>query len=239
MELKNEIRVGVPLDKAWATLTDVEFIAPCMPGAQLTEVDGDEYKGQIKIKVGPITAQYKGTARFVSKDEATHTLVLAASGRDSRGAGNASAEVTATMTPDGDGTAITIATDLKITGKVAQLGRGVMADVTEKLIGQFAESLEAKLEAAGAEDSTDGSTPGGSTPDGSTPGGGDSVGGAATGADPTGGTSSADKPASADGPRRINMPEPEPVDLLDAAGSPLLKRLIPVAVVVLLLLLLR
>ena len=145
MELKNEFRVSVPVERAWATLTDVEYIAPCMPGAQLTEIDGDDFKGQVKVKVGPITAQYKGSAKFLQKIEEEHRVILEATGRDTRGAGNASAEVTAEMVADGEGTKITISTDLRVTGKVAQFGRGVMADVSEKLIGQFVDSLEKKL----------------------------------------------------------------------------------------------
>ena len=109
MELKNEFRVGVPIERAWATLTDVEYIAPCMPGAQLTEIDGEEFKGQVKVKVGPITAQYKGVAKFKEKNESDYRVVLDASGRDTRGAGNAAAEVTAEMTEDGDGTKISMA----------------------------------------------------------------------------------------------------------------------------------
>lgn len=216
MELKNEFRVSVPVETAWNTLTDVEYIAPCMPGAQLTEIDGEEFKGQVKVKVGPITAQYKGAARFIEKDEANHKVVLDASGRDTRGAGNASAEVTAQMTPDGDGTKIEITTDLKVTGKVAQFGRGVMADVSEKLIGQFVDCLEGKLSEAGAA--------------------------AEAAATETAATEAAAEPAPAaadSGPRRIEMPEPEPVDLLDTAGAPVAKRLAPVALVLLVLLLLR
>lgn len=217
MDLTNEIRVGVPIERAWDTLTDIEFIAPCMPGAQLTEVDGDEYKGQVKIKVGPITAQYKGTIKFLSKDEDTHTVVLSATGRDSRGAGNASAEVTAQMTPDGDATNLKITTDLKVTGKVAQLGRGMMADMSEKLIGQFAKALEAKLEQAGsAADVSDS---------------GVSNGGASNG--------SAGDSTSSSGARKINMPEPEPVDLLAAANPAQIKRVVMVGLGLLLLLLLR
>jgi uncharacterized protein len=215
MELTNEFRVGIPIDQAWSTLTDLEYIAPCMPGAQLTEIDGDDFKGQVKIKVGPITAQYKGTAKFIEKNEDEHRVVIDASGRDSRGAGNASAEVSAHMFPDGDGTRITISTDLKVTGKVAQFGRGVMADVSEKILGQFVDRLENKL----AEQ----------TP-------------IEVVAEPE--TTKPDEhvPASAEassGPRRIDMPEPEPVDLLDSAGAPLLKRLVPLLVVVALLLLIR
>jgi len=164
MELKSEFRVGIPLEQAWSTLTDVEFIAPCMPGAQLTEVDGDEFKGGVKIKVGPITAQYKGSAKFVELDEANRRIVLEASGRDSRGAGNAAAEVTAEMTPDGDGTVVSIATDLKVTGKVAQFGRGVLGDVSAKLMGQFVDNLEEMLSESAEADA--GEEPAGDAGDG-------------------------------------------------------------------------
>lgn len=220
MELKNEFRVSVPVETAWATLTDVEYIAPCMPGAQLTEVDGDDYKGQVKVKVGPITAQYKGAARFIEKDETNHRVVLDASGRDTRGAGNAAAEVTALMTPDGDGTRIEITTDLKVTGKVAQFGRGVMADVSEKLIGQFVDCLEGKLAEA------------------ATPAADDAESGADDGEAPAAEATSEPAPTSS-GPRRIEMPEPEPVDLLDTAGAPVAKRLAPLVIVLLVFLLLR
>ncbi len=222
MELKSEFRVGIPVEQAWSTLTDVEFIAPCMPGAQLTEIDGDEFKGGVKIKVGPITAQYKGAAKFVELDEANRRIVLEASGRDSRGAGNAAAEVTAEMTPDGDGTVVSIATDLKVTGKVAQFGRGVMADVTEKLIGQFVDSLEAKLSEIGDQG---GATAADAPPDESSD----------AEADAEAKQSSAESNAAsppADGPRKIEMAEPAPVDLLGTAGRPMLKRILaPLAVV--------
>lgn len=214
MELKSEFRVGIPLEQAWSTLTDVEFIAPCMPGAQLTEVDGDEFKGGVKIKVGPITAQYKGSAKFVELDEANRRIVLEASGRDSRGAGNAAAEVTAEMTPDGDGTVVSIATDLKVTGKVAQFGRGVMADVTEKLIGQFVDSLEQKLSELGDQD--DAGVAADDAP-----------------ADDAEASDETDEASASSGPRQIEMAEPEPVDLLETAGRPMLKRILaPLAVVV-------
>ena len=120
-----------------------------MPGAQLQEIEGDEYRGIVKVKVGPITAQYKGAARFLERDEAAHKAVLRAEGRDTRGQGNANATITATLTPDGDGTAVTVVTDLTVTGRVAQFGRGVMADVSTKLLGQFVDCLEGKLLADG------------------------------------------------------------------------------------------
>jgi hypothetical protein len=145
MELAHEFTVSTPIDRAWAVLTDVERIAPCMPGAELTEVDGDAYHGLVKVKVGPITAQYKGTASFVEKDEAAHRAVLKAAGRDTRGQGNASATVTAVMTEQGEGTRVEITTNMTVSGRVAQFGRGVMADVTNKLLQQFVGNLEANV----------------------------------------------------------------------------------------------
>lgn len=213
MELKNEFRVSVPVERAWATLTDVEYIAPCMPGAQLTEIDGDDFKGQVKVKVGPITAQYKGSAKFLQKIEEEHRVVLEATGRDTRGAGNASAEVTAEMVADGEGTKITISTDLKVTGKVAQFGRGVMADVSEKLIGQFVDSLEKKLSEEVSADAAVSEKKGN------------------TDLDPE------EQPEKSEGPRVIDMPEPEPVDLLDTAAAPMLKRFGPFVIAGLLLIL--
>src|ERR1700677_1723267 len=125
MELKNEFRVSVPIDVAWAALTDLERVAPCMPGAELQEVEGDEYRGIVKVKVGPISAQYKGSARFVEKDNDQHGAGLLAEGRDTRGQGNASATVTATATSENAGTTVSLVTELTITGKVAQFGRSV------------------------------------------------------------------------------------------------------------------
>jgi hypothetical protein len=142
MELAHEFTVSTPIDRAWAVLTDVQRIAPCMPGAELTEVDGDTYHGLVKVKVGPITALYKGTASFVEKDEAAHRAVLKAAGRDVRGQGNASATVTAVMTAQEEGTRVAITTDMTVSGRVAQFGRGVMADVTAKLLQQFVGNLE-------------------------------------------------------------------------------------------------
>lgn len=142
MNIQDEFRVDVPVDEAWRVLTDVERIAPCMPGAQLQEVDGDEFRGIVKVKVGPITAQYKGKAQFIEKDDANHRAVIRADGRDTRGQGNASATVTAVLVPDATGTRVTIDSDVTITGKVAQFGRGVIADVSSKLLAQFVDNLE-------------------------------------------------------------------------------------------------
>jgi carbon monoxide dehydrogenase subunit G len=145
MQLTNEFRVGVPPAQAFTVLTDLERIAPCMPGAQLQEVEGQEYRGVVKVKVGPITAQYKGKAMLIEQDEAAGRAVLRAEGRDTRGQGNANATITASLTPDGDGTKVVVVTDLTVTGKVAQFGRGVLADVSAKLLGQFVDSLEANV----------------------------------------------------------------------------------------------
>jgi carbon monoxide dehydrogenase subunit G len=145
MKITDQFRVGVPVEEAWRVLLDVERIAPCMPGAQLQEVEGDEYRGIVKVKVGPITAQYKGAARIVEADEAKRNIVIKADGRDTRGQGNASATITAALTPDGDGTQVSIETDLNVTGKVAQFGRGVMAEVSSKLLAQFVTCLESTV----------------------------------------------------------------------------------------------
>jgi carbon monoxide dehydrogenase subunit G len=145
MELTNSFQVNVPVDDAWAILTDVERIAPCMPGADLQEVEGDENRGVVKVKVGPITAQYKGAARFIEKDDAGHVAVLKAEGRDTRGAGNASATITATLTESAGGTNVKVDTDLTVSGKVAQFGRGVLADVSARLMKEFADRLAQDL----------------------------------------------------------------------------------------------
>ncbi len=149
MELVHEFTVAVPVEQAWDVLTDVARIAPCMPGAELTEVDGGTYHGQVKIKVGPITAQYKGTASFAEKDEAARRVVLKASGRDTRGQGTALATVTAAMAEEAGSTTVSIVTDLSVSGRVAQFGRGVMADVSARLLEQFVHNLEADVLAQG------------------------------------------------------------------------------------------
>ena len=135
MQISDEFQVTLPVEQAWQVLLDVERIAPCMPGAQLQEVEGDEYRGIVKVKVGPITAQYKGAARIVEADEGARRIVIRAEGRDTRGQGNAAANVTATLRSEADATVVSIDTDLQVTGKVAQFGRGVMAEVSSKLLG--------------------------------------------------------------------------------------------------------
>ncbi|MYH88465.1 MAG: hypothetical protein F4125_07780, partial [Acidimicrobiaceae bacterium] len=146
MDLNISFEVARPIDEAWAVLTDLERIAPCLPGAQLTEVEGDDYRGFVKVKVGPITAQFKGAANFVERNDQDHKAVLSGKGRDTRGAGNASALITAKLEEVSDSTTrVNVDTDMKITGKFAQFGRGVMADVSANLMDQFAQNLAEML----------------------------------------------------------------------------------------------
>lgn len=147
MELEHSFSIPVPVEKAWPVLLDIRQIAPCMPGAAVDSVDGDDFTGTVKVKLGPINLTYKGQAKFVEKDEANHKAVIDARGRDSRGNGTAAAKITATLTGNGDSTDCKVITDLNITGKPAQFGRGVMVDVGNKLIGQFADCLSGKLAA--------------------------------------------------------------------------------------------
>src|SRR5436305_8921280 len=154
--VKPQIDGSVPatVDEAWKALLGVEKVAPCMPGAVLTSVDGDDFTGTVKVKVGPIQVTYKGQARFVEKDEAAHRVVIEASGKEARGSGTASATVTAVLTEQGNQTRAEVVTDLNITGRPAQFGRGVMADVGAKLIGQFADCLAEELAGGNAAGST-------------------------------------------------------------------------------------
>ena len=215
MELNNDFEVAAPVDLVWAVLTDVERIAPCLPGAQLLEIEGDEFRGVVKIKVGPITAQYKGAASFSERDDVEHRAVLRAEGRDTRGAGNAAADITAELEATDVGTKVTVTTDLTVTGKVAQFGRGVMADVSKKLMGQFAENLSDLIAASGDE----------------------------TVVDAAADEAAVDVPVDeTPAVRVVDAPEVEAIDLLGAAGALILKRLVPtllavVAVVVIILIL--
>lgn len=223
MELINDFVVTRPIDETWDVLTDVERIAPALPGAELQEIEGDVYRGVVKVKVGPITAQFKGQATFVEKDEVNHKAVLKAEGRDTTGKGNASAMITAQLEPQGESsTKVTVTTDLTITGKVAQFGRGALADVSTKLLNQFVDNLENNIltqpKAAAA--------PLAAEPP------------AATTATATAATAAA--PAADEPPvvRRIDSPPAQPVDLLDTAGAPIAKRLAPLGLLALILLVL-
>ena len=205
MKIDNEFTVGVPIDRAWAVLTDLEGIAPCMPGAVLTGVEGDVYSGKVKVKVGPITSEYAGTAQFVEKDEASYRAVIDAKGRDVRGAGNAAAAITAQLRAEGASTVVNVDTDLKISGKIAQFGSGMIREVSTKLLGQFADCLEGKLavdaQAAAAAPAAPGQ-----------PVGPESVTAAPVGPEPATFTPSA---------------EPEALNLMSIAGASVYKRLLP------------
>ncbi len=204
MDLHHEFTVPVPASDAWRILTDLERLAPCLPGAQLTEVEGEVYRGQVKVKVGPILAQFKGQASFVSRDDANFLASLKAEGRDTTGKGNASATITARLDPVTDTSAkCTVDTQLNISGKVAQFGRGALADVSDKLLLQFVDNLNSLIA----------SQPTTAAPSGATP-------------------SESNSNATTPGVRKIEQThDVAPLDLLDTAGSTIVKRLVPVALV--------
>jgi carbon monoxide dehydrogenase subunit G len=258
MNLENEFTVPVPVDEAWQVLLDVERVAPCMPGATLTSVDGDDFTGTVKVKVGPITVTYKGVAKFVSKDDATHTAVIEGKGKESRGSGTAGATVTATLVDNGGTTKVRVATDLNVTGRPAQFGRGVMAEVAAKLIDQFAKCLEDEINSPSTTQpaSSSAAAPAAAAPDPSAPAAAPAPAQKATTAKKTAAASSATAKKTAatekatavipppagvsEAPPAPAAPAPpraaaEPIDLLDVAGGSVAKRLAPVAVVLLLL----
>jgi carbon monoxide dehydrogenase subunit G len=155
MDLDHTFTVPVAVDVAWAEFQDISSVAECFPGAQVTEVEGDTFNGTVKVKLGPIALVYNGTGTFTEKDEANHRLVVDARGKDKRGNGTAGAMVTMTMTGQGESTDVDVHTDLTITGKPAQFGRGVMQDVSDKLLGQFVTCLEQRLGDSGGAAPTD------------------------------------------------------------------------------------
>ena len=258
MQLEHSFTVPVGVDDAWKVLLDIERIAPCMPGAAIDSVDGDDFTGTVKVKLGPIGLTYKGKASFIEKDEAAHRAVIDARGRDARGNGTASAKVTATLTETDGSTKVDVLTDLDITGKPAQFGRGVMVDVGNKLIGQFADCLAGKL--------SEGDAPAAEEPAAEVPAGGEPAAGqpaaeveapAATEASVAGGTpvpgpateaaapaasAPADEPAAKHRPQpvvasRAPAAEVEPINLIESAGPAVAKRLAPIALAIIVLLL--
>lgn len=148
MQMEHHFTVPVPVDVAWQALLDPERIAPCMPGATLSSVEGNDFAGSVKVKLGPVTLLYKGTGTFTEVDESARRVVVDASGKDSRGNGTAAATVTASLVEENGTTAVRVDTDLKITGKPAQLGRGMISEVGSKLLGQFASCLAERLAGA-------------------------------------------------------------------------------------------
>lgn len=151
MQLEHSFTVPVGIDEAWKILLDIERIGPCMPGAAIDSVDGDDFTGTVKVKLGPINLSYKGKASFVEKDEGARRAVIDARGRDARGNGTAAAKITATLSEDTGTTTVQVNTDLDITGKPAQFGRGMIADVGGKIVEQFSARLSEKLAVAAPE----------------------------------------------------------------------------------------
>jgi carbon monoxide dehydrogenase subunit G len=214
MEFTNEFTIPLGIDETFEVLTDLERVAPCMPGATLEEVDGDTYSGRVKVKVGPMSLTYAGTATLTEQDRDAHTARIEASGREKRGAGTASADVRANLAERDGETMVTVVTDINITGKPAQFGRGVMADVGAKIIDRFAENLREDLMGGG---------PAAEAP-------------AAPAAEPEVAEPAAEAPtapseaAAAAGPRKVEYraPRDEALDLMDVAGEATAKRLVPV-----------
>lgn len=203
MKLEHRFTVPAPVPDVWAALLDPEKVAPCMPGATLTAVDGRSFTGTVKVKLGPVTLLYKGTGEFTSVDERVHAAVLKASGKDTRGNGTASATVSVALTSAREGasggTEVSVVTDMNITGRPAQLGRGLISEVSGRIITEFAECLATRLAPAEAEEVT--------------------------------------SPEPTTRPRLHAVPD-EPIDLLDSARVPVLKRVLPVVAGLLVLVLL-
>jgi len=221
MKLDNVFTVDVPVSQAWDVLTDLERIAPCMPGAVLTGVTDGVYTGKVKIKVGPVVAEYSGTAQFTEKDQASYRAVIDARGRDARGNGNANAVISAQLLADGDSTTVAVTTDLTIAGRIAQFGSGMIKEVSAKLLGQFVTCLEDKL--------GEGMPGAGDNGDQPAPAVADMA--AAEGADEStdpgpGDVVAASAPVAATDAGAIAA-EPAPIDLMSVAGGAISKRLVP------------
>ncbi|WP_040492737.1 SRPBCC family protein [Ilumatobacter nonamiensis] len=212
-QLTNEFTVNRSIEEAWPIITDLEKIAPCLPGAELQEVNhddekGDVYSGVVKVKLGAISTQFKGDAYFVEKDDEAYTASIKGKGRDTGGRGNASADISAhaeSLSPTS--TKVVVTTDLHITGKVAQFGRGILGDVSAKLIDQFADNLNTMIDEDGVAES-----------------GGDESADAPAATDPATAATATDAAPKA---RKINGPAAEPIDLMEVSGSSILKRAAP------------
>jgi carbon monoxide dehydrogenase subunit G len=206
IELENSFLLNMTPDAAWTLLNDVEKIAPCVPGARLTEIAGDDYTGTVKVKLGPVTAEYKGTATITARDAANKRLTLTGKGRDVRGQGTAGADLVMTVVAEGTASRVTISTALNVSGKIAQLGKGVMQDVSARLVDQFVENLQglvpepvaevAPVEAAAAVEVTA----------------------------PVVAEAAVSTPSAPPAPRQINSPEAVPVDLVQMGGASLFSR---------------
>ncbi|MCF6378999.1 SRPBCC family protein [Nocardioides KLBMP 9356] len=201
MELSHHFTVPIGVEETWAHFNDIASVAECFPGAQVTEADADSFAGSVKVKLGPIALLYNGTGTFVEKDEAAHRFVVDAKGKDKRGNGTAGANVVVTMTDAGGSTEVSVQTDLAITGKPAQFGRGVMQDVSDKLLGQFVACLEQRLAAPEPEPEATPEPP---------PGAGDP----APGGDPAAASAAPPRPAAPRPP-----PPPQSTEALDLGSA--------------------
>ena len=227
MELEHNFTVPASVQETWAAFNDPERVAPCFPGATLVSVDGDQFTGSAKIKLGPIALQYNGVGNYVERDESAHRAVIEAKGKDKRGNGTANATVTAQLTADGEGTAVHVTTDLAVTGKPAQFGRGVMQDVSDKLLGQFVACLQTTLgapaatEVSAAPDTAAPDTPDTAAPDTAAPD-------TAPAATPKGGATGGAPAPRAQAPAYRPTPPPAPagveLNLLRTVGHVLLTR---------------
>jgi uncharacterized protein len=211
MELHHEFTVPVPVGEAWETLLDIERVAPCMPGATVEAFDGKTVTGSVKVKVGPITVTYKGTAVFEERDDSAHRMVLVASGRETRGQGTARATVTGSLAEQDGGTAVSVRTELTVTGRPAQFGRGVMAEVGDRLVGQFAACLSERLTAPPQERQPE-------------PAASETAASETAASETADGTGAAPAPSSGATATRPDESETEPLDLFRAAAVPVAKR---------------
>jgi carbon monoxide dehydrogenase subunit G len=229
VRLDHEFTVPAPIDEVWKAVLDPERVAPCMPGATLNSVEGDNFKGSVKVKLGPVSLLYKGSGEFLDKDEKARTLVIKASGKDARGAGTAAATVTVTLTPEGEGnTKGAVATDLNVTGRPAQFGRGMISEVGGKILDTFAGNLAETLGSAGGTDGTE-TTPGQDTTPGqnATPASGKAEPASGTGAGAAAGSAQAEKPKLESVKPTGESAQAEAIDLFDYAGASVAKRLGP------------
>ncbi|MGW4484190.1 SRPBCC family protein [Amycolatopsis sp. NPDC004368] len=232
MRLDHEFTVPAPVEEVWQAVIDPERVAPCMPGASLTKVEGDSFTGTVKVKLGPISLLYKGSGEFLEKDEAARKVVIKASGKDSRGGGTAAATVTVTLSSVDGATHGAVESDIAITGRPAQFGRGLISEVGGKLLDTFAGNLADSL---GTSD-TAAAAPAASSDSGSAPGSGSAAAAAdiaeqtaADHAEATPAAPAAPKPQLRSVPAGGSTGETEAIDLLDYAGQSVAKRLIPVA----------
>jgi carbon monoxide dehydrogenase subunit G len=230
MELDHEFTVPVPLDHAWAVLLDVERVAPCMPGAALDSIDGDEFTGRLKVKLGAMTITYKGAARIASKDEASHTVTMEGTGKESRGAGTASATVQARLHDEGDTTRVTVHTKLNVTGRPAQFGRNILSEVGGKLIGRFADGLSEEIQRSEQSGPEEAPAAGPEQPAPTTQASPATDGGRAAAAKTEGAAAKPDG-ASRTSPahQRRERHTADAIDLLEVAGPAVAKRAAPVA----------